>query len=205
MVTVSIVGEPPLIKEALEALIERMPGFSWVNEGEQEISIDLVLLAFTEPASLLEEISNLRKQYPETGLVCLQREWTAPLAVQALQAGANGCLDTDLDSVTLAAALRQAARGEVSLPAVLQQAVIFELLGEAPSRSGPDPYSLSPREKDVLALLCQGLSNKQIAQHLYLSVRTVENHLARLYEKLGVQTRTEAAVLALQQGWELRD
>jgi DNA-binding NarL/FixJ family response regulator len=60
---------------------------------------------------------------------------------------------------------------------------------------------LSPREAEVLALVCAGLSNKEIAQRLYLSLRTVENHLAAIYSKLGVDSRTEAAVLAVRRGW----
>ena len=93
-------------------------------------------------------------------MLFLAPTWTLDQALAALQAGAIGCLSAGITAGELVVALRQAARGEVTL-----------------------------------------LSNKETAQRLFLSVRTVENYLAYIYGKLGVHSRTEAAVLALQQGW----
>lgn len=132
-------------------------------------------------------------------MLLLSLEWT-PVQVQTvLKAGAVGCLAGEVTVEELGSAIRQAARGEIALSSDLQRALIKSLARGQPSPRAPFE-SLSPREQEVLTLVCQGLSNKQIAQRLYLSVRTVENHLASVYNKLGVHTRTEAAVLALEQG-----
>ncbi len=72
---------------------------------------------------------------------------------------------------------------------------------QTPSQENALPEPLSSREQEVLTLLAQGLSNKEIAQRLYLSVRTVEGHLVNVYGKLGVHSRTEAALYAVRQGW----
>jgi len=72
---------------------------------------------------------------------------------------------------------------------------------QTPAEQPALPEPLSEREREVLTLLARGLSNKAIAQRLYLSVRTVEGHLANIYGKLAVHSRTEAALYAARQGW----
>jgi DNA-binding NarL/FixJ family response regulator len=126
--------------------------------------------------------------------------WPISQVREVLQAGAAGCLDAEMSLEELAAALRQSARGEIALSPSLQRALILVMVGGEKTEMRSFE-TLSAREKEVLTLVCEGLSNKQIAQRLYISIRTVENHLARLYSKLGVNSRTEAAVLALQKGW----
>jgi len=142
-------------------------------------------------------------------VLCLSPTWTPQEALAALQAGAIGCLSGGITAAELAVALRQAARGEVTLSPDLARDLIARLAqactergrsDQPPPAAGPEE-TLTPREQEVLKLVCHGLSNKEIAQRLLLSVRTVENHLANIYGKLGVRSRTEAAVLALQRGW----
>lgn len=133
-------------------------------------------------------------------MLLLSLDWTLSQVQAALQAGVVGCLSADMSAEDLGNALRQAARGEITLSRELQKSLIMMLVEERQT----DRLSfedLSLREREVLILVCEGLSNKQIAQRLYLSVRTVENHLANIYTKLEVESRTEAAVFALQQGW----
>jgi DNA-binding NarL/FixJ family response regulator len=133
-------------------------------------------------------------------VLLLSLDWTLSQVQAALQAGVIGCLSADMSAEDLGNALRQAVRGEITLSRELQKNLIMMLAeeGQTDKLSFED---LSLREKEVLILVCEGLSNKQIAQRLYLSVRTVENHLANIYTKLEVESRTEAAVFALQQGW----
>lgn len=133
-------------------------------------------------------------------MLCLAPAWSSDQALAALQAGVVGCLSMHITPDELAVALRQAARGKMTLSSDLARDLIAHLAQGQPLPAVPYE-SLTPREQEVLALVCHGLSNKEIAQRLYLSVRTVENHLANIYGKLGVRSRTEAAVLAVQRGW----
>jgi DNA-binding NarL/FixJ family response regulator len=207
-IRVFVVGPHALFNEALCALLAGLPGIELVGQAEDlaalptplpEIPPDLVLLACPQPADL-ERLPTFRRQHPPMRVLCLALTWTLDRALVALQAGAIGCLSADVTADELAVALRQAVRGDVTLSPDLARDLIARLAEDQPLPAA-SYESLTPREQELLKLVCQGLSNKKIAQHLFLSVRTVENHLANIYGKLGVRSRTEAAVLALQQGW----
>ena len=125
--------------------------------------------------------------------------WTVHQVQNALDLGATGCLSGYITDAELAAAIRQAARGEVTLSSDLAWAYMNHLAGGEPGMA--ERYeSLTAREQEILRFLCQGLSNKAIAQRLFLSVRTVEGHIAHLYRKLDVHSRTEAILVAVQHG-----
>lgn len=117
-------------------------------------------------------------------------------AAHWLHAGAAGCI-LETDSLEeLLSAIRQVARGEM----FLSRAVVQQLVQTA-AKAKPDVTFIEPlteREREVLQLLAQGLSNKDIAQKLYLSVRTVEGHLLNIYSKLRVKSRTEAVLWAVE-------
>ena len=113
-----------------------------------------------------------------------------------LDAGARGIVLETSTVEQMLDAIRQVARGESYWPPELAQQVVSSLANTESSRvSLIEP--LTDREREVLQLVAQGLSNKDIAQKLYLSVRTVEGHLANIYGKLQVKSRTEAALWAM--------
>lgn len=175
---------------ALTALIATLPGIEVVEDGA-----DLVLLA-TDGDGTRGRVREIREGCPGARVVCLAREWTPDEAVAALESGAVGCLLTDSSPDQLSTALRQAARGELTLPVELMRAVVEHTSAPAVSAL----LALSARETEVLALVAEGHANKEVAQRLLLSVRTVEHHLASVYAKLGVSSRTEAAIAALRDG-----
>ncbi len=119
-----------------------------------------------------------------------------PYDTQAwLEAGATGCILETALVEELLSAIRQVARGETFLP----PPIVRLLTSSAAARQRQTPSEVEPlteREREVLKLLAQGLNNKDIAQNLYLSVRTVEGHLANIYGKLHLRSRTEAALWA---------
>jgi len=202
-IQVWVSGSHTLLNQGLVAMLSGVPGILPVLETSASPTSQPKLVLLLLPASdhLDTVIQHYIHQQSSARVLVLSLAWTPEVAVHALQAGAAGCLNADLTPGELAAALRQASRGEIVLSADLQHAIVLEM-ARSPASTNVIPFErLSERERDVLVLICQGLSNKQIAQHLYLSVRTVENHLRRLYQKLGVSSRTEAAVLAMQQGW----
>jgi DNA-binding NarL/FixJ family response regulator len=160
---------------------------------------DLVLLADLEQPADAEELAKLRSGYPDAPVLCLTLGWTPQQTQAVLQAGAIGCLSLNITMEELVAALHRAADGEVTLSPDLAQALMGHLA--RPHQLASPQQALTAREREILTLVVQGLSNKEIASRLYLSLRTVENHLARVFDKLGVRSRTEAAVHAVQQGW----
>jgi len=116
-----------------------------------------------------------------------------------LQAGAAGILSRDATLPELTQALVASGRGEIVLPPSLAARALAALArGEVHPQQNLE--TLTERERDVLALLAQGLTNKDIAQSMFLSVRTVEAHLRNVYGKLNVTSRTEAVLWAVQHG-----
>jgi len=209
-IRVLVVGPHALFNEALYGLLSGLPGIDpigWIAtldsllEPALEDSPNLVLWVCPHPADL-QQWPTFRQMHPEVGVLGLALNWTTQEALAILQTGIIGCLSADITTDDLAVALRQAAHGEVTLSPDLARQLVSCLAGETGRPSPSAPYeNLTPRERETIALVCHGLSNKEIAQSLFLSVRTVENHLANIYHKLGVRSRTEAAVMALQRGW----
>jgi DNA-binding CsgD family transcriptional regulator len=186
-IRVAVKGDSPIGRAALEALLMSLPGLQVVPAA-----------AALPPDVLLWEVGS-----GEGGIAPEHAAETAVLALigQAvhlpLPAGVMGVFARDESPAALGLAIRQVSRGEEYLSPVLALA----LLRERQAAAGPprlELKSLTPREYELLDLLAEGLSNKEIAARLYLSVRTVEGHLANLYGKLGIRSRTEAALIAVQ-------
>src|SRR5262245_56436640 len=134
------------------------------------------------------------------GILVLVPSYDLATILPLLQAGAAGCLSRDESVGDLARALIAVGRGELVLPAAIAARALAALArGEPVQELLAEP--LSERELEVLRLLARGLSNKDIAQTLIVSVRTVEAHLRSIFAKLDVRSRTEAALWAVQHGY----
>jgi two-component system NarL family response regulator len=117
----------------------------------------------------------------------------------ALAAGANGYLPMGIDIDELVRVLYTVNRGELTLHPSLLPAILQQLEAETGGKStATNPDDLTKRESDILSALSRGLTDREIAQQLFISVRTVQSHLAHIYEKLHVHSRTEAALIAVQ-------
>ncbi len=190
----------PLVQSAFESLVATLPGVRLAAHAAGGPIAPTVVLEVDvgdgrgsgRTATLAVPVSS--------NVLRLAPTWELGDAKRALHDGVLGCLSTSATLAELAAAIRQVALGEVTLPHDVARALIMGNAGGAPPERRMDSV-LSPRETEVLRLVCDGLGNKEIAQRLYLSLRTVENHLAAVYAKLGVASRTEAAVLAVRRGW----
>ena len=120
----------------------------------------------------------------------------ADLVHGALQAGAAGYLLKDAEADEVAAAIRAACRGEVHLDPVIARQLTRSLVVPKPRTVD----TLTDREREVLVLVAQGLSNQQIADALVISERTARTHVSNILSKLGVASRTQAALLAIREG-----
>jgi len=148
-------------------------------------------------------IVRLTADAPAAGVVILSASDDARQAVTLMCAGARGYLSKQATGQDLIGAVRAVSRGELVLEATALKAVVGQLAHHTSSMADvrDTPYEiLSTRELEVLRLICQGQTDKQIAQALYLSVRTINSHVSHIYAKLGVGTRTEAMHLALECG-----
>ncbi|GAB4577436.1 MAG: response regulator transcription factor [Anaerolineales bacterium] len=146
----------------------------------------------------------LRTAAPEYGLLFFVPTYHVVEIVPLLQAGATGCISRDDTVGDLSRAIIAAGRGELVLPPTMAaQALLALARGQALNQNPTE--ALSEREMEIVRLLAHGQTNKDIAQTLILSVRTVEAHLRSIFAKLGVRSRTEAALWAVKQGYGERN
>jgi NarL family two-component system response regulator LiaR len=135
----------------------------------------------------------IRERWPQVQIIALTSFKEKELVEGALQAGAIGYLLKNVSADELANAVRAAHAGQPTLAPEAAQALI-QVTRESPSPG----YDLTEREREVLALMIEGLTNPQIAERLVMSRSTVKFHVSNILSKLGVATRTEAVALALQ-------
>ncbi|AJE39337.1 response regulator [Streptomyces nodosus] len=142
----------------------------------------------------------LRSRMPELACLMLTSFDDEDALLDAIMAGAAGYVLKQIKGSDLISAVRTVASGQSMLDPATTARLMHSLRAdpaEQPSVA-PELASLSPRERDILALIGDGLTNREIGKKLYLSEKTVKNHISRLLAKLGVQRRVQAAVLASQ-------
>ncbi|HRQ41602.1 MAG TPA: response regulator transcription factor [Chloroflexota bacterium] len=196
-----------LHRAAWEVLLKQQPG---VEAWGTAANIDdvAVLVEPGHPSTILVDlplstshspdfVRQLVQVAPNGGTLCLVDRYDLAQVIALLRAGALGCLVRDATVADLALAVIAAGRGDLVLPPSLA-AQALAALARGELRPQRPPESLTDREIEVLGLLAQGLTNKDIAQRLFLSVRTIEAHLRHIYSKLGMASRTEAALWAVE-------
>ncbi len=155
----------------------------------------------------LELLRAIKVEWPEMPVIMISTYENAPYVKRALSDGASGYLLKDATPEDLAQAINVAlsGSGNVLSPRVIQN--LFEdheaggMGGGVNGQTGRrNEYSLTQREHDILALLSEGRSNRDIAGHLFLSEKTVKAHLAAIFRKMNVTNRTQAAMMAVQMG-----
>ena len=187
VITVAIVSDYLLDRAGLQALVATLPGLR-VVPTDCDPAPQVVLWDTHEVSRVgIEDIQ------PSVALVLLGSGGELP----PLPPRAVGLFSKNETPEALGAAIRQVSRGEQYLSASLVP-LLLQLGAPEPTSPTVDPNTLSDREREILRLLAEGLSNKDIAARLYLSVRTIEGHLAKLYTKLGLHSRTQAMRFAIQ-------
>ncbi|MBI5030330.1 MAG: response regulator transcription factor [Chloroflexi bacterium] len=187
-IRIVVVSPRRLIRTGLATLLRGQPHIKQIGEAE-----DVNLTAADFDVALWDIRDRKPERVPLRFVALLHdsadsRAW--------IDVGASGIVLENASVEELLDALRQVARGETYLPPPIAKQVVSSLAAHTSTNQLIEP--LTEREREVLSLLAQGSSNKDIAQRLYLSVRTVEGHLANVYGKLQVKSRTEAALWAIQ-------
>lgn len=191
-----IVGEAATGEEAIRVVAEARP---------QVVLMDLLLPGIDG----VEATARIRAAQPEVEVVALTSFVEEERVVAAIEAGATGFLLKDAEADEVAAALRAAVRGEAYLdPAVA--AIVARRLRPAGTPPGTSTAAdqlarLTTRERDVLAAVARGLSNRAIADELGITERTARTHVSNVLAKLGLASRTQAALLAAERGMGRED
>jgi DNA-binding NarL/FixJ family response regulator len=210
MITVAIIDDHPVVRAGLRTILAAAADIEVVAEGSNgddalrlaaRYSPDVLVLDVNLPdLSGFEVTRRLTAQPLSTAILILTVHDDRETVLGLLEAGASGYVLKDDALETLVAAVRAVARGECWLSPAVAGQVVRRAVGEFPSTPAPRDLPLTPRELEVLCLLAQGLDNAAIARALSVTTRTVQNHVSNIYGKLGVASRTEAALLAIRVG-----
>jgi two-component system response regulator NreC len=206
-ITIVIADDHLVVRSGLRMVLERAGGFEVVSEaGDADAALRTVLghkpailvLDLNMPGELtsLDAIPRVREVSPTTRVVVLTMQDDPQFARRALRAGAAGYVLKEAADDELVEAVRRVAEGGTYLNPRLGA-----MLAAAPPEPSGPPDDLTEREVDVLRLIALGNTNAEIAEELYLSVRTVESHRAHIQQKLGRSTRAELVRYALDHGF----
>ncbi len=204
MIRVLIVNDYCVVREGLRMFLMRDPEIEIVDEATdgteavdkaRKLRPDVVLIDLLLPGiGGLEAISIIRREVPETRVLALTIGPSTISLLKVIRAGANGYLHRDTQALEMRNAIKVVARGEVYLSPQASASLMEEV------RTLSTTELLTAREMDVLHSLAQGHSNRKIAAILYVSEDTVKTHVRHILEKLGVQGRTQAILVAMQLG-----
>jgi DNA-binding NarL/FixJ family response regulator len=188
---IEVVGEAADGRDALE----RVHVMAAAGTPPDVVLMDLAM----EPIDGVAATRELRAALPDIEVVAVTSLVDQSRVQAALEAGASGYLIKDAAPEELAVAIRAARRGEIHLDAAVARRLMDSL---RPSREpASDPFAeLSEREREILKLIAEGHANKEIARRLVISERTARTHVSNILRKLGLSSRTQAALLAVREG-----
>jgi DNA-binding NarL/FixJ family response regulator len=186
---IDVVGEASTADEAVEQALALRP---------DAVLMD-VRLGSNEDLSGIDACRAVRSAHPETKVLMFSSYSERETVLAAIVAGASGYLTKHARRGELISAIRAVARGEVLLDPKITRLVV-EQLQKGPPAGAPQEDVLSAREQEVLALLAEGLTNREIGERLTISEYTARNHVATILNKLGLSNRTAAAALAARMG-----
>lgn len=213
-IRVLIVDDHTLFRSGIKALLQRQAGFEVVGEAAdgleglkraKSLKPDVVLLDLHMPGISGREAAKLIvEEAPETRVVMLTVSEDAEDLLEALKAGAHGYLLKNIDTEFLLDSIRRAAKGESVMSTQLTSKLVHGLQSLARKTQSPqieDKEKLSQREKEILFLLAQGASNKEMARQLNVAESTVKIHVQNILRKLNLSSRVQAAVYAVEHGF----
>jgi two-component system response regulator NreC len=212
MIRILIVDDHAVVRSGLKALLDGKHDISVVGDaadGDEgirlalELKPDVVLMDLSMPHGKdgLTATAELKKQLPETMVLILTMHDDDEYLFRAIHAGASGYILKSAPHEELVQAILSVARGDAYLYPTATRRLMNEYLERVKSGEGGGAYeSLSEREKEILAWIAKGYSNKEIAEKLVISVKTVETHKSNLMEKLGLKSRPDLVKFALKKG-----
>ena len=204
MISILIVDDHSVVRQGLRTFLSLDPELQVVGEAANgaealrlahQLQPDVVLMDLLMP--VLDGVAAteaIRREVPDTEVIALTSVLEDQAIYGAMRAGAIGYLLKDMESDELCRAIKAAAAGQVQL----SPQVAARLMREVAAPENPEP--LTERETEVLRLIAQGKANKEIAAALVIGEKTVKTHVSNILSKLGVPSRTQAALYAVRTG-----
>ena len=207
-ITIVLGDDHKIILRGLRAVLEAQPGFAVIGEASDGLKVaalaeklkpDVLVLDLMMPGlGGFDVTRRITKRLPKTRVVILTMYSSEQHVIEALRSGAMAYVVKDASAEELVTAIREVAAGRRFLSTPFSAELIDSYLKRP---GGTDPYeTLTPREREVLHLVAEGLTSSEIAGRLFISPRTAESHRANLMRKLGLRSRTDLVRFAFQRG-----
>jgi DNA-binding NarL/FixJ family response regulator len=210
-ISIMLVDDHALMREGLRQLLsleadlrvvdEAVNGFEAIQKVRQ-LRPDVVLMDISMPVvDGIVVTQQITHEFPSVAVIMLTMHRQDQQVLQAIKSGARGYLLKTASSQELAATIRQVHAGQVQIDPELTGTIVseFRRLSNLSSEN-PSLSELSEKEVDILRCVAMGLSNKEIAEQLAYSEKTVKNYLSAIFQKLGIRDRTQAAIFAFRHG-----
>lgn len=204
-IRIAIVDDHPLFREGVTRSLSELGGFEIVGEGAtaqdaeriaSTVRPDLLLLDISLPGGGLAAVATILADHPAQKIVMLTVSEANADVTRALNAGVQGYILKGVGSRALADILRNVAAGESYLTPTLSARLLSDLQSPQPANGVADRLRhLTERQTEILRLVAEGLSNKEVALRLELQEKTVKHHMTGVLSKLNVRNRTEAALM----------
>lgn len=211
-IRIVIADDHAVVREGTRTLLEREKDMEVVGEasdGEEAIQIiqdvkpDVAILDISMPRlSGIEVTRRIKPKLPSLAILILTAYDNDEYVFALLEAGAAGYLLKDVPGREIIEAVRSVYSGESVLhPSIARKVIQRAIVGSSRAAEVKPGIELSDREREVLKLAAKGLNNKDIAEELCISIRTVQGHINSIFHKLGVGSRTEAIFQSVKKGW----
>ena len=211
VIRVMIADDHALIRQGLMKVLSLEPTINVIAEAENgreaiekalSLPLDVVLMDINMPeVDGITAVKEIKAKNDKLAIIALTIHDQEEYLVQLIKCGVSGYVLKDVSPDELVRAIHQVYRGESYIPQVLMGKVLKELNRLSTAFTDPDPDKLTPRELEILQELALGLSNKEIADKLFISEKTVKNHLTNIFQKCGVTDRTQAVLHGLKNNW----
>ncbi|MCX5683697.1 MAG: response regulator transcription factor [Planctomycetota bacterium] len=209
-IRVLLVDDHQLFRQGLSSMLAGDPEIQVVGEAENgrkalklasEVKPDVIVMDVSMPdLNGIEATRQIKAAAPRTRVIALSAHSDRRFVARMLEAGATGYLLKDCAFDELARAIRHVARDLVYLSPAVAAGVVADSLGHTLAPQAHPTVALTPRQREVIQLIAEGLTTKQIAAHLHISAKTVETHRQQLMKKLDVQSIADVTKYALREG-----
>jgi len=215
-IRVILAEDHAVVRQGTKHLLDRYPDIEVIGEagdGEEAVTLvkelkpDVVIMDVRMPRmSGIEATRKVKAEFPEVAVLALTAHDDDEYVFALLESGANGYLLKTAEIEELVKAIRAVHAGQPALDPLVTQKVVSQFMNgkslpDVMAQVGDEMDGLTSRELEVLRMVAQGLTNKEVAQQLYISDRTVQAHLSSIFSKLQVSSRTEAVMYAIRKGW----